>query len=751
MAPSETARARSRAGVHAHPTNHWLVSGLLATAIAFALWGLTPVLEGFGWFIQAVVAAVLVLLAGSAVRSFARRRFWGTIAAAGAAVAVLTVMFGEQTGILGIIPTFDTIGVFGELDRAGNRDILEQGIPATATEGIRFLVCLGVMAAAVVADGVTHILRAPALAGLPVLVLLLVPSFVQAEFADPFLFALTAAVWLAAIVAFTRPAAVRTAAAVGATAVVSSLVLTFVLPAVEPPPPGSGVGGDFATGLNPIITLGEDLRRGNPTHALTYRTSDDSEQYLRLTVLDDFTGTSWQPTSLPEPGNSVDEIGPVPGLGGGVPAPTVTTLVSVGSVSSRWLPVPYAASQIRGLDGAWSWESAGLTVRTERSNARGQSYEVDSTQPAPSVEQLVGAGAGPVAGMERYLELPAELPASVGQVAAEVTAAAASNYDRALALQEFFRGGDFTYSEQAPVDEGYDGSGAEVLGVFLEERSGYCVHFSSAMAAMARTLGIPARVVVGFAPGSAVKEGENDEFTVFRVSTHNLHAWPELYFENIGWVRFEPTPGRGTPPAFAPLDEDDPSTPDVDESVPPPPTPAPSSSADPTAGPDLPDEEEPAAPDDGAAAPDAPAGPSPWGALITAVVLGLLLTPAVARLLRRARRLSAVGRGSALDGWDELRDTALDLGFAHDDALTPRQLSDELALVLDDEALAALGRLRSTVESHAFGRSPVDARAADVRVVLAGLRRGAGAGRTVVAALAPRSLARDWIPGLVRS
>lgn len=717
--------------------------------IGLALWGLTPVLRDIGWWLEAVVSGAVVLLVAAAVRSIALRRFWGTIAGAATGLAFLTATFGDGSGFLGVLPTPETMAVFGELNRAGNRDILEQSIPADATEGIRFLLCVGVVAIAIAADGIAHLLRAPALAGIPVLVLLLVPSFVRPDFLDLPLFALTAAAWLALLVVHSRPVARRTAVGVGASAVVLALLAPAVLPAVQGPAPDEGPGGGLATGLNPIITLGDDLRRGNPRHALTYRTSDDSEQYLRLTVLDDFTGRSWEPSELPEPGRDVEQIGPVPGLAEGVPSTTITATIVVGDVASRWLPVPYAPTSIRGLDGAWSWDPEGLAVRTERSNAQGQGYEVDVVLPAPSVEQLVAAGSGPVAGMERYLALPPELPDSVARTALEVTEGLVSNYDRALALQQFFRAGDFAYSEQAPVEDGYDGSGAEVLGAFLDARSGYCVHFSSAMAAMARTLGIPSRVVVGFTPGSSVKEGEDDTI-VHRVTTHNLHAWPELYFDGIGWVRFEPTPGRGTPPAFAPLDEDDPATPDVDESVPPPPTPAPTSTAGPTGAPDTPDDEPTEVPDESVASPDAPARAIPIGAVLPALVLALLLAPAVLRALRRARRLRAVDRGSALDGWDELRDTAFDLGLSSDVGLTPRQFAESVAPLLDDDAAAALARLRSAVEAHAFDRVSTPSDPADVSTVVHGLRRGAGVGPTIVSGLLPRSLVRAWLPTAAR-
>ncbi len=730
------------------PGAQWFVSGLLLAAIGVALWGFNPVIKGGTWWLQPMILGALVLLAAAMVRSFARRRLWPTLAATGVALATMTFVFASPTAVLGVVPTLGSFGAFRELEAAGARDIASQSIPANATEGILYLICLGVVIIAVTADALAHLLRMPALAGLPILVLLLVPGFVRAEFVDPLLFALAASAWLAAMVVYSRPATTRTAVGVGAAAVVTSLVLPFVLPAVEPPSGSDNPGGgNLATGLNPIITLGDDLRRGNPQLALTYQTSDGAGQYLRLTVLDDFAGDSWEPRSIPEPGNSVDDFDPAPGMSDAVHATRITSTIKIANVLSRWLPVPYATERIRGLEGAWSWEPDGLTVRTERSNAQGQQYEVESLQAAPSVEQLVASGSGPIPAMDLFLELPPGLPGIVGQTAVQLTTGLTSNYDRALALQEYFRGGAFTYSEEAPVEQGFDGSGAEVLGPFLEVKSGYCVHFSSAMAAMARTLGIPSRVVVGFTPGQAAKVDGTDE-VIYRVTTHNLHAWPELYFDGIGWVRFEPTPGRGTPPAFAPLDEDDPSTPDVDESVPPPPADEPTDAPTPTAGPDLPDEEA-ADPDGEAASPDATTGGIPWPLVVSALAVLLLFTPAVIRAARRTRRLDAVGRGSALDGWDELRDTANDLGLASDITLTPRQLADELAPMLDDDGAAALARLRTALESQAFARDADAPAPRDLRRVISSLRRGSGVGRTLVASIAPKSLVRDWLPGLL--
>src|SRR5690606_12778697 len=86
---------------------------------------------------------------------------------------------------------------------------------------------------------------------------------------------------------------------------------------------------------------------------------------------------------------------------------------------------------------------------------------------------------------------------------------------------------------------------------FLEDGRGYCVQFATAMTVMARSLGIPARMAVGFLPGTIQQGGGDERF--FEVRGDRAHTWPELYFEGVGWVRFEPTPAEqsGFPPAYA--------------------------------------------------------------------------------------------------------------------------------------------------------------------------------------------------------
>ncbi len=731
---------RSETGARA---TDWLLSGLLLVAVAVALGGLNSVLTDVAWWFVACAVATIVLLAAAVVRTVARHRLWGTLAAFVAAVCSITLFFAPASAFLWIIPTFDTFDALHKVDQAGLESVANQGIPANADQGIVYLVCLGVAAIAFVIDTLAFAFRAPAFTGIPLLAILLVPTFVVASLSDAFFFLLTAISWLAILLLGSRRGGRRIAVGIGAAALVASLIVPVLLPVPDPGADATG-GAGFAAGINPIITLGNDLRQGDPRLAVTYTTSAVGGEYLRLAALDNFTGESWVPTSGDlDPANNIGSIGPVPGLGDAVPVEHVATRVTVANILSRWLPVPYAPSSVTGLVGQWFWDPGALSIRSDNSNARNQVYEVASVQVAPSVDQLVAAGTTLEPGLDRYLQLPPDLPPVVASTATQVVAGATTNYAKAIALQDFFTGGTFRYSEDAPVKKGYDGSGALVLAAFLAGRSGYCVHFSSAMAAMARTLGIPARVAVGFTPGAPVSTTDGPA-TEYRVTTHDLHAWPELYFAGIGWVRFEPTPGRGVTPAFAPLAVDDPSTPGVDESKPTPSTAAPT--ADPSAAPPLQDSELPSATATPVAIGDAATPPSPPPLALLIPLAALLAVPGVVRTFRRQRRFGMLRGGSALAGWLELRDTADDLGLRTSDARTPRQLAGDLAGHLDDGAAAALARLRVALESEAFGDGAKPPAAADLSAVLQSLRRDAGLARRIAAAALPCSLFERWMP-----
>jgi transglutaminase-like putative cysteine protease len=127
-----------------------------------------------------------------------------------------------------------------------------------------------------------------------------------------------------------------------------------------------------------------------------------------------------------------------------------------------------------------------------------------------------------------------------GARAVYAEAGAEEMIDQVLALQDWFVGGEggFTYDLDVPALRG-----EEALERFvLEDKVGYCEYFATAMAVMLRETGIPARVAVGFLPGEVTRPASADnELTEFTVSTSDAHAWVEVYLDDEGWVRVDPT------------------------------------------------------------------------------------------------------------------------------------------------------------------------------------------------------------------
>ncbi len=713
----------------------WATVALMLAAVGIALSGMRTVLEGFEWWIVAMTIATVMLVTGAVIRSFARHRLWGLLAEIVIAGMMITLTFAPTSAFLGIIPSPQTFEAFSELQAAGGASIAGQSIPARADDGIGYLLSIGVAALVFAMDLFASGARLPVLSGVSLIVLLLVPSLIDPGLSDPLTFALTASAYLGILLVGGRPGMLKPAIAVGAGSLAVALVLPFALPSVQAVGlTASGIAGSSV--LNPIINLGNDLRRNDPLIAYTYSSTVVGGDYFRMTVLDDFTGGEWAPGVTPEDGRGLQGLGGVPGMSADVPTTRVTNTIVIGDIRTPWLPAPYAAQRVDGLNGDWRFDAESLTIGAVGGDVNGQKYSVDSVQVQPTIEQLLAAGKRVPAGFERYLELPANLPESVIETARRVAGGMTSSYDVAVALQDFFRNGDFTYSEEAPVEQGYDGSGASVLGAFLEVKAGYCVHFSSAMAAMARVLDIPARIAVGFTAGTPVVQGGQ---TVYQVTTQQFHAWPELYFDRIGWVRFEPTPGIGSEPTFAQTVVDDPATPQ-DESVPPPVTP-PRTPPPNAAAPERVEEELAAQPGESAADPAVQSAQlGVWTVL--GALIALLLVPAAARIVRRELRMSAVRAGSSVPALIELHDTAVDLGHPSSTTTTPRQFAAELVELGADPA--TVDRVATALEHDVYGPRPVAADVKDVRDIRGQLARSAGLLAGLAAVFVPRSLFAGW-------
>jgi len=172
---------------------------------------------------------------------------------------------------------------------------------------------------------------------------------------------------------------------------------------------------------------------------------------------------------------------------------------------------------------------------TKRINAESQ-YRVDSTVSNASVNNLRGASQTYSDALKPYMQLPNELPKRVRDKALEVTAGQTNVYDKAAAIERFLR----TYSVDTTIDAAPPK--ADSVDYFLfDAQRGYFDYHASAMVVMLRSLGIPARLAVGYV---IHPEDRTPQTNVYTIRESNAFAWPEVYFPGLGWIEFNPTPSE---------------------------------------------------------------------------------------------------------------------------------------------------------------------------------------------------------------
>ncbi|MGH9270957.1 MAG: transglutaminaseTgpA domain-containing protein, partial [Ilumatobacteraceae bacterium] len=319
------------------------------------------------------------------------------------------------------------------------------------------------------------------------------------------------------------PAAVLT----GAVVVLAAWVVGPRLPGATDPPliDTSEQGGGVTEVLSPLVDIRSRLVNRSATELFSVTAT--APAYWRATALPEFDGNTW---GLPD--RSLDDVqGELQQrLPGSVDNRQEIVIAGLGGPLVPAAAEPIAAS---GQDLRWNQDTSTL-VRIDGPLATGDRIEVVSAVPVLTPDQLRAAtSTAPPDAI--YLDLPAGFPESVREQAQALTAGATTSYDKALTLQDWFRS-QFTYSIEVP-----QGHGNDAIEAFLRQRVGYCEQFAGTFAAMARSLGIPSRVAVGFTPGLAQGDGSRT------VLGRNAHAWPEVWFDGLGWVPFEPTPGRGSP------------------------------------------------------------------------------------------------------------------------------------------------------------------------------------------------------------
>ena len=540
--------------------------------------------------------------------------------------------------------------------------------------------------------------------------------------------------------------------------------------------------------VNPIIDLRRELNQGLETDDVTYTTDADHPLYLRLTTMGGFDGKTWiadagtASTGIP----LIDQLLPAtalpadvsPALPGANPAPDALALavastgqavgpaerisatLTVGALSSSFTPVPvgtFDTADASGGESTWMWEANGAVSGTAPTT-RGLTYTVTSAYLAPltTVDAVDATADLPLsiartlaattpsgwreaidAGCDgRYLGLPDELPENMAAFVADAQAAGVptdgETFEDELAavrhLVAYFTDGSFSYTLDAP-----DGGGAdnlEIVDDLLVTRRGWCVHYAAACALLGRAMGVPTRIALGYRAAGTAEAG------VFTATSHDLHAWCEVFLYGVGWVGIDVTPtadGAGADATAATTPS--PETPATPE------TPEPSTTPDAASTAQSPADAAGGTSDGSGLAQAAAAvgamlerALAPLAAL--AVAGTLLASPALIRRHRRRRRLHtlaaagatgadvrAISAAAARAAWDELADSICDLGEAPGTEATEEDVAEclkclvapapsptgDTGIVRDQPAAAeAIDLLARAVQTVCYGTAGAD-------------------------------------------
>ena len=442
---------------------------------------------------------------------------------------------------------------------------------------------------------------------------------------------------------------------------------------------------------DPKIALNDNLRRPAEQVVLRYSTDSETPVYLRTVALTRLSTSGAELTAMKLSSTGLDGAYTAPGR-------RVETNVRM-LMPSEYLPVPFAVDEFKA-NGSWAHDRDTMSIvatgngRTEQT--AGLEYEAVSTVPDPTREELEAATAGgPPA--EDALTVPDGLDPRVPDLAASITAQSETDGQAAIAIQNYLRSPEFTYSLSAP-----DTAGMDVISNFLlEDHAGYCIHFAAGMITLARLEGIPARMAIGFTPGKR----DGDEWIV---TTHNMHSWPELYFEGLGWVPFEPTKSIVGPPEY--------TDPDVGDGPSASPSASPTTSGVPSTSPSVPVEptEEPTVPPT-PSSDESDSTVAGWLVLLGVAVL--LALPVSSRALVRQWRLRAGQEpAAAAEGaWNEVHALFTDTGLEWSEA-SPVLASHEIGKQLEPPVAETLSSLAVTVERVRYAREGADTSELAVKV-----------------------------------
>lgn len=568
-----------------------------AVACLLAAIDLLPLFDDTLWFVIAIGAVIAVAATGTLTRLRPLPSEACLAAGVVALLLYLNLIFEARNSWALVIPTPGSLSRLWDLIGTGIHDANRYAPPAPHRPGLLLLAAGGVGLTAVFADWIAVRLRSAALAGLWLLVLFTVPVMMNAphdQLTTGLGFCLGGAGYLAMLsadgrerirvwgrlVSLWRPAPryregrdgirvpgpdTRALAAAGRRVGLASIVLALAVPLIVPGlhpsklfSSGPGIGGRGGSGEGDALGLPSALSQtvsqiheNHPRTIFTYRTNATASQqasdaeYFRQYVFDTMGSGGWQVddyTAHAVP-LTLNSLSSPEGLTDTTSVQTVTTTVTAGQdfpapgSQPVFLPLPYPAIQI-DVPGKWKSDPDLMVYSTSESIA-GRSYSAVSARVDPTRAQLAAVPRlARTAALAPDLQLPSSYrTAALKKLADTQVAGQTTEFGKVNALAAWLSGPQFLYS----LDARNLTSAASLLTFLTRSKSGFCVQYADAMTVLTRLLGIPARFVVGYTGGTRLANGS------YQVRSIDAHAWTEVYFPTLGWVRFEPTPaGQGT-------------------------------------------------------------------------------------------------------------------------------------------------------------------------------------------------------------
>lgn len=709
------------------------------TATVAVLIAVVPLLSWPSWGARIAGLVIVVITALSATGARPLRGIAVLACYLASLLLYLNLAFAHGSAFGFLIPSHSSLSALGHLWRGAFADF-KYSPPVADPQAVSLVAAAGIGAVAITVDILAVRLRRPAIAGLPLLLLFSVPVASNLKvFGVPqlIIFALSLTGYLGLLAADGRqrlrmwgrlvtfrhvqspdeagsgPDTRELAASgrrVGLAAVCLAIVIPVILPAMHTHDlfassgGGGGGGGSGDSGVSPLLRVGS-LLEGKPEPVLTYTTTAASpgEQYFQVYALNyDAQGNQW----LPQHSADHPTAGMLPWAAPGVTTSTPVSLVRTTVHISRSyngpavLPLPYAPTQLQVNDGSDGWlESSGsLMVFNNGLDMANLAYTVRSAEPDPRAANIPNVPV-PASIQSQYGSYHGPDRAELHRLARQHTDGATTPLQKAQDLENWFLN-DFSYSLKPGLPA------RNWLPTFLTtDQRGFCSQFAQAFAVLARLVGIPSRIAVGYTGGTPV----HGQGATWQVTTADAHAWPELYFTGEGWLRFEPTPTGARGQATAEV----PAYAGIGNTLPP--------KGNLVTNPTSPAAKSPISKqshisahldhgaDSGFTAASKHAGSGLWLAVgIPAAVFLLIAWPALIRLATRRRRWLTASSDAELAhaAWRELTDDLADYGLGFTPAETPRAVAGRVTrdAHLDKSGIEAVQRISAAEERARYAR-----------------------------------------------